>query len=476
MNVCTSFAELGLSEGSLQALKRKGFEQPTPIQAKIIPLLMAEQQDLIGQAQTGTGKTAAFGLPILEKIEAGSGKVQAIVLTPTRELAIQVAEEMNSLRANRAVKIAPIYGGQSLNAQLNRLRRGVDVVVGTPGRVLDHLRRRSLDLSQVKFAVLDEADEMLNMGFIEDVQTILEHTNPQRTTLLFSATMPREIQAVARRYMKNHRKVAVEARQLTTALTDQMYFVVNERDKLDALCRIIDVEPDFYGLVFCRTKVDVDLTAAQLTDRGIAAEALHGDVSQAMREKILNKFKRRRLNVLVATDVAARGIDIQNLTHVINYAIPQNPESYVHRIGRTGRAGQAGTAVTFVTPEEYRKLMYIQRVSQAEIRREKLPRADQVIEIKKARIKGALLNMDQEEITDEYRELAREILAEEHPEGALAALLKLSFPNELEPEAYPEIVESKPHTSPSMRRFGKQGRRGRSGSYKTRSNGKRYGR
>ncbi len=476
MDVPTRFNELGLSQGSLRALKRKGFEQPTPIQAKIIPLLMEQRQDLIGQAQTGTGKTAAFGLPILEKIEAGSGSVQAIVLTPTRELAIQVAEEMNSLRADRSVKIVPIYGGQSLTGQLNQLRRGVDVVVGTPGRVLDHLRRRSLDLSRVSFAVLDEADEMLNMGFIEDVQTILEHTNPERTTLLFSATMPREIQAIARRYMKDHQKITVQSRQLTTALTDQMYFVVQERDKLDALCRIIDVEPDFYGLVFCRTKVDVDVTAAQLNDRGIAAEALHGDVSQAMREKILRKFKRRQLNVLVATDVAARGIDIQNLTHVINYAIPQNPESYVHRIGRTGRAGQAGTAVTFVTPEEYRKLMFIQRISQAEIRREKLPGADQVIEIKKVRIKQALLALNREDVTDVYRELAREILAEEHPEEALAALLKLSFPSELEPKAYPEIVESKPHVAPSMRRYGKNRRRGKAAHPKARSNERRYGR
>jgi len=459
MEKLEKFSQLGLSQGMLQALKKKGFEEPTPIQEKIIPLLLESDRDLVGQAQTGTGKTAAFGIPIIEKLEENSKNIQVLVLVPTRELAIQVSEEINSFRGKKKFHIIPIYGGQSIELQLKSLKRGVDVVVATPGRILDHIKRRSLNLSKVSYVVLDEADEMLNMGFIEDVEKILSVTNPDRTTLLFSATMPKEIVAVARKYMKDYEKIMVEEKQVTVDLTDQIYFEVPASDKFEALCRIIDIEDDFYGLIFCRTKVDVDQIASHLKDRGYDAEALHGDISQAQREKILNKFKKKKINVLVATDVAARGIDIQDLSHVINYAIPQDPDSYVHRIGRTGRAGKEGTAITFITPQEYRKLMYIQKAARTDIRKEKVPRIQEIIEAKRSRIKSEIEKMAQSEIDAEFFQMASELLSENSPEQAMAALLKYTFRDELDPRNYNEIRDVYPQINGKTRLFVARGKK-----------------
>ena len=326
MEKLEKFRILGLSENTLHALAKKGFEEPTPIQQKTIPILLKGEVDIIGQAQTGTGKTAAFGLPILEGIKEKSKNVQALILVPTRELAIQVSEELNSFKGEKRLQIVPIYGGQSIEEQLRRLKKGVDVVVGTPGRILDHLKRKSLKLESIAYLVLDEADEMLNMGFIDDVEKIIKNTGSQKRMLLFSATMPEKIISIAKKYMRNYEMIGVKKEQLTTNLTDQIYFEVAHSDKFDALCRIIDFEHEFYGLIFCRTKIDVDTIANKLMERGYDAEALHGDISQNQRELILNKFRKQRINILVATDVAARGIDIQNLTHVINYSLPQDPE------------------------------------------------------------------------------------------------------------------------------------------------------
>nr|WP_211436152.1 DEAD/DEAH box helicase [Candidatus Kuenenia stuttgartiensis] len=335
-----SFESLGLSESTLKVLKEKGYEEPTPIQQKTIPAILSGTKDIVGQAQTGTGKTAAFGLPVLELLPEKSKNVQALVLTPTRELAIQVAEELNSLKGKKRLSIVPIYGRQSMELQLRSLKKGIDIVVGTPGRVLDHLKRGTLKIGKISFLVLDEADEMLNMGFIDDVREIMENTGHEKRTLLFSATMPFEIMQIAKNYMRDFDVQKVNAGQLTVSQTDQIYFEVFAADKFEALCRIIDIEKDFYGLVFCRTKIDVDAVASHLIERGYDADALHGDISQSLREKILAKFKKRQINILIATDVAARGLDIHNLSHVINYSLPQDPESYVHRIGRTGRAGK----------------------------------------------------------------------------------------------------------------------------------------
>ncbi len=441
MEKLEKFRILGLSDNTLKALKRKGFEEPTPIQQQTIPILLKGEKDIVGQAQTGTGKTAAFGLPIIERIEEKSKIVQVIILVPTRELAIQVSDEINSLKGNKRLHIVPIYGGQSIELQLRSLKKGVDVVVGTPGRVLDHIRRKSMNLKDISYLVLDEADEMLNMGFIEDVEKIMKATNPEKRTLLFSATMPREILRIAKKYMGKYEFVAIEKEQLTVNLTDQIYFEVATSDKFDALCRIIDIEHGFYGLVFCRTKVDVDKIAKHLIDRGYDADALHGDLSQYQREMILKKFKKKRTTILVATDVAARGIDIIDLSHVINYSLPQDPESYVHRIGRTGRAGKEGTAITFVTPEEYRRLLFIKRVAKTEIRKEKLPRIKDIISTKKERIKNELENIIKLETYNEYIEMAQELLEEHESENVLAALLKHSYQDELNEKSYSEIKD-----------------------------------
>lgn len=441
MEKLAKFKALGLSESTLKALKKKGFEEPTPIQEKVIPLFLKGESDIVGQAQTGTGKTTAFGAPIIEKIPEKSGKVQAIILTPTRELAIQVSEELNSLKGDKKLHIAPIYGGQSMIQQLRVLKSGVDIVVGTPGRVIDHLERKSLNLEHIAYFVLDEADEMLNMGFIDEIKEILKATGPEKRMLFFSATMPKPILGIVKKYMQNYEHVAIED-ELVADLTEQIYFEVQENDKLEALCRIIDIEDEFYGLIFCRTKTDTAQLAQKLGDRGYLADALHGDLSQQEREKILNKFRKQKINVLVATDVAARGIDIIDLTHVINYSLPQDPDSYLHRIGRTGRAGKQGTAITFVTSTEYRRLTYIKKTSKSELKKGRLPEIKDVIKAKRTRVKAELESIIK---TEEYRDCLEmsEKLLEEHPaEKILAALLKYAFKEKFDESMYAEISGS----------------------------------
>ena len=435
------FGALGLTDVTLEAIKAKGFETPSPIQKLTIPVLLDDEKtnDIIAQAQTGTGKTAAFGLPILERLRPQKGATQALILVPTRELALQVTEEILSFNAKRKLVISPIYGGASMTEQLRRLGKGIDVVVGTPGRILDHLRRGTLDIKALKYLILDEADEMLNMGFIEDVEEILSNTNDYRRILLFSATMPERIIRLSKKYMRDVEILRVPAQEVTTELTDQIYFEVRDSDKFDALTRIIDVEPEFYGIVFCRTKIGVDEVVNKLTERGYAAEGLHGDVSQVQREKILKRFKKKLANILVATDVAARGIDINNLTHVINYSLPQDTESYVHRIGRTGRAGNTGTAITFISHSEYRQFSSLKREIKVDIKKVALPSAQDVVEIKKTKIKDDLIEIVESESYRKYTEMAGEVLQNLDPEVALAALLKLAFKNEVEESSYPEI-------------------------------------
>ncbi len=438
MSQLEEFRTLGLSEAMLEAIGAKGFEIPSPIQKLAIPVLLSGEHDIIAQAQTGTGKTAAFGLPVIERLESSKAGVQALILVPTRELALQVTEELLSFNYKK-LSIAAIYGGASMNEQLRRLQRGIDIVVGTPGRILDHLRRGTLVLSGIRYLILDEADEMLNMGFIEDIEEIMAETNEQKRVMLFSATMPERIVSLSKNYMHDTELLKVEAKQLTADLTNQIYFEVRESDKLDALTRIIDVEPEFYGIVFSRTKVGVDEIVSRLLERGYAAEGLHGDVSQAQREKILRRFKKREVNILVATDVAARGIDINNLTHVINYSLPQDSESYVHRIGRTGRAGNEGTAITFISQAELRQFGLLKRDIKVEIKREQLPTPRDVVAMKRNKIKEDLQEIVESENFEECRDMAREILGNYEPEVALSALLRLAFKNELSEASYPEI-------------------------------------
>ncbi|NKB24963.1 MAG: DEAD/DEAH box helicase [Kiritimatiellae bacterium] len=439
-----TFKTLGLSAHVLDAIHKKGFEEPTSIQAMTIPVLLRNDTNIIAQAQTGTGKTAAFGLPLIDMVNTDAQTVQALILVPTRELAIQVSEETNSLKGKKDTKIVPIYGGQSIDQQLRRLKKGVHIVVGTPGRVIDHLNRKTLKLGHIEHLILDEADEMLNMGFIEDMEEIMQHTNPHKRTLLFSATMPAKIKDLAHKYMDGYELLAVKKEQLVANLTEQIYFEVKASDKFESLSRIIDIEDNFYGLVFCRTKSDVDSVATHLIDRGYDAEAIHGDLSQAQREKTLQKFKKQRVNILVATDVAARGIDVNNLTHVINYSLPQDPESYVHRIGRTGRAGNEGTAITFITPSEYKRLMFIQRIAKTDIKRSKIPTVEDIIQAKKKKVYDDLTTILQDTIDTDYINWAKNLLADNHPTEIVAAILNYCFEEELNPDAYGEIREASP--------------------------------
>ncbi len=438
MSQLEEFKALGLSDDILTAISKKGFETPSAIQSLTIPHLLNTDKDIIAQAQTGTGKTAAFGLPIIQLLTGKKSIPQALVLVPTRELALQVTQELQSFNSNE-LSIAPIYGGASIEEQLRRLKKGIDIVVGTPGRILDHIRRRTLNLSELSYLVLDEADEMLNMGFIEDIEDIMREMPETKRVLLFSATMPDRIASLAKNYMNKPDILKVEAKNVTADLTTQIYFEVREGDKLDALTRIIDVESDFYGIVFSRTKVGVDELVNRLTERGYSAEGLHGDISQAQREKILGKFKKKHSNILIATDVAARGIDINNLTHVINYSLPQDSESYVHRIGRTGRAGNQGTAITFISPSEMRQFGFLKRDIKADIKLEKLPTPADVIAMKRNRIKEDLYSIVESENYSECETMAAELLEMYTPEVALSALLRLAFKDELSENSYPEI-------------------------------------
>ena len=372
------FYEFGISDELLSTLSDMGFEEPTQIQKISIPPAL-KGKDLIGVAQTGTGKTAAFGIPIVEKeVRGESKKPAALILVPTRELAMQVAQEMNKIGKRNGVISVPIYGGQSIERQIKSLKKGIDVVVGTPGRVIDHIKRKTLQLSRISTVVLDEADEMLNMGFIEDMQTILSETPDNRQTMLFSATMPEQIIKISKRYMTTPKKVRVDTKELVAAKIRQIFYEVKEGDKIKALTRILDVQDPALTLIFCHTKRDVDELAGKLQTLGYEAGAIHGDFTQSARDDMMRKFKKGEIDILVATDVAARGLDINDVTHVFNYAIPQNPDAYVHRIGRTGRAGKKGIAITFVTPREYRHLRLIERIAKTKITKGKLPTKDEV--------------------------------------------------------------------------------------------------
>lgn len=377
-----TFAEFAISEELLQAIGDMGFEEPTPIQAMAIPQIL-EGHDVTGQAQTGTGKTAAFGIPIIEGLDPNNKSVQALVLSPTRELAIQTAEEFSRLmKYKQGLSVVPIYGGQPIERQLKVLRGSVQVVIGTPGRVIDHLKRGTLNLNSVRMFVLDEADQMLDMGFREDIEDIFQHTSEDRQTILFSATMPAPILDITRRFQHDPQFVKITRRELTVPQIEQSYIEVRERDKLEALCRLLDMNNPELALVFCNTKRTVDDLMSRLSARGYFVEALHGDMKQMQRDRVMARFRGGSIDVLIATDVAARGIDVDDVDMVFNYDVPQDVEYYVHRIGRTGRAGRAGKSVTFVAPREIYKLRDIQRYAKIKIAKTPLPSLDDVAEMK----------------------------------------------------------------------------------------------
>lgn len=412
-----SFRDLGLDESVLNAVAAKGFEEPTPIQVLAIPRLLNGDANVIAKARTGTGKTAAYGLPLVQELREPREKPRALVLVPTRELALQVASEIESFKEGTHPRITTVYGGASIVEQLRNLKRGCEIVVGTPGRVIDHLERGSLNLDSIDYFILDEADEMLNMGFIEDIETIFKKANPDSRVLMFSATMPKQILKIAADFMGEYEIVEEEASEEPLPLTEQFFWMVREEDKSEALVRLIDTAENFYGLVFCQTKVDADAVAKELDERHYEAAALHGDIPQGQREKILSRFRAGKTRILVATDVAARGIDIEGITHVVNYSIPYDGPTYTHRIGRTGRAGAKGTAVSFIRPNERRRIDYLRRHARGELQEGKIPSIEKVLAQKQERLFSDLRRqLDTvragHTVNKPFIELARELLAE----------------------------------------------------------------
>ncbi|MBT2689197.1 DEAD/DEAH box helicase [Bacillus sp. ISL-47] len=482
MNTLTKFQDLGISPATMKALKRMGFEEATPIQAQTIPLSL-ENKDLIGQAQTGTGKTAAFGIPMIDKIDNTKDFIQGIVIAPTRELAIQVSEELYKIGYGKRTKVLSIYGGQDINRQIRALKNKPHIIVGTPGRILDHINRKTLRLDHVHTAILDEADEMLNMGFIDDIEAILAQIPEERQTLLFSATMPAPIRRMAERFMKDPQVVRVQAKEMTVSSIEQYYIEVHEKNKFDVLTRLLDIQSPELAIVFGRTKRRVDELAEALNLRGYMAEGIHGDLSQAKRISVLRKFKEGSIDVLVATDVAARGLDISGVTHVYNFDIPQDPESYVHRIGRTGRAGKTGVAMTFINPREKSYLHVVEKTTKRKMERMDAPTLDEAIEGQQKAVMDKILQTIEENNLDSYKEAADELLAQKDASTVVQAVLKMLTK---EPDTTPvKLTEEKPLPSkrdrkPNDRSRGGYGGRGRQGgqkgSYKSRQGhtGKRH--
>ena len=420
-----SFSDLGLSDAVLKAIKDIGYETPSAIQAATIPTLLAGR-DVVGLAQTGTGKTAAFALPILSRLDISQRTPQALVLSPTRELALQVCEAFEQYASQmRGVHVLPVYGGQAHGTQLSALRRGVHVVVGTPGRIMDHLAKGTLDLSELKYLVLDEADEMLKMGFAEDVETILADTPKDKQVALFSATMPPQIRRMSKQYLNDAEEITVKNKTTTSANTTQRYLMVSYPQKVDALTRILEVE-NFEGMiVFVRTKSETETLAEKLRARGYSAAAISGDVQQAQRERTVGQLKSGKLDILVATDVAARGLDVDRISHVVNYDIPIDTESYVHRIGRTGRAGRSGAAISFVTPRERRLLDAIERATRQPLTQMQLPTVDDVNSTRLARFDDAISEaLNQQSRIAAFRDIIGHYV-EHHdvPESDVAAAL-----------------------------------------------------
>ncbi|MDO9535902.1 MAG: DEAD/DEAH box helicase [Bacillota bacterium] len=418
------FGELGLSQTVLQAISRMGFEAATPIQEQAIPLAMAGR-DIIGQAQTGTGKTAAFGIPLVEKINRGEDRVKGLVVAPTRELAVQVAEELNTIGQAKGIRALPIYGGQDIQRQIRSLKNRPQIIVGTPGRLMDHMRRKTIRLESVSLVILDEADEMLNMGFIDDIETILRDIPSERQTMLFSATMPRPIQDLARRFMKDPQLVQIKSKEVTVSNTEQYFFEVQERQKFDVLCRVLDLQSPKLAIVFGRTKKRVDELSEALSRRGYSAEGLHGDLTQAKRDSVMGNFKRGNTEILVATDVAARGLDIDDISHIYNFDIPQDPDSYVHRIGRTGRIGKAGVAVTFATSREIGQLRVIEQTIKRKIIRQAVPTVSEAMEGLQQEAVEKLMRVVEQGGTNHYKELAETLLKENDSVVLLSAALKI---------------------------------------------------
>jgi ATP-dependent RNA helicase DeaD len=437
-----NFQELKIDPTIIAALSNMGFEEPTPIQEMTIPLAMMGR-DVIGLAQTGTGKTAAYGIPLVDKCQAELEYVQALVIVPTRELAMQVAEELNKIGSHKKIRSLPIYGGQEMERQIRALKNRPQVIVGTPGRLMDHLRRRTIRLNQISLLVLDEADEMLNMGFKEDIEEILRQAPKERQSLLFSATMPLHTRNLTHEFMQNPEMVHINPRAVTVVNTEQQYMEVPENKKLDVLCRLLDIQNPDMAIVFGRTKRRVDEIAEALSKRGYSADGIHGDLTQSQRDTVMRKFKAGTIDILVATDVAARGLDISGVTHIYNFDIPQDAEWYVHRIGRTGRAGETGLAITFVTSREMSHLKYIEDSIKHKITRKPMPTPNDALAGLRQAVVDNLLEVAGQAEIQVYRALAKGLLDEYDSETLLAAALKI-LTREPEEKPLPVLTEAPP--------------------------------
>ena len=420
----STFEQLGLSRETLQAIYGLGFEEPTPIQEKAIPIVL-DGSDVIGQAPTGTGKTAAFGLPIIERITINSDFIQSLVIVPTRELAIQVAEELNKIGEYKKVRTLPIYGGQDITRQIKLLKRRPQIVVGTPGRLMDHMRRRTIRLNNISIVVLDEADEMLKMGFIDDIRFIFGDIPDGRQILLFSASITKAVERISNQFMCEPLLIRATPRNITVPSTEQHYIELSERKKFDTLCNLLDLHSPDAAIIFGRTKKRVDELNQALAHRGYSAGAIHGDLSQGQRNSVMNQFRSGTIELLVATDVAARGLDIESVSHVYNYDIPQDPESYVHRIGRTGRAGRKGVAFTFITPREREHLKIIERLTQRKIVRHPIPTLTEALAGQQRIMVERVLKATDEPVLPAYKTIAENLLEDHDSVTLLAATLRL---------------------------------------------------
>ncbi|XCF07345.1 DEAD/DEAH box helicase [Tamlana crocina] len=424
----STFQDLGLSDNLLQAITDLGFETPSEVQEKAIPLLLDSEEDLVALAQTGTGKTAAFGFPMLQKIDINSRTTQGLILSPTRELCLQIANEMKLYgKYCKGLNVVAVYGGASITEQAREVKRGAQIIVATPGRMKDMINRRLVDISKIEYSVLDEADEMLNMGFKEDITDILSHTPAEKSTWLFSATMPKEVAAIAKNFMHNPNEITVGRKNESTTNVSHEYYLVNARDRYQALKRLADANPDIFSVVFCRTKRDTQKVAEKLIEDGYNAGALHGDLSQNQRDLVMNAFRKNQIQMLVATDVAARGIDVDDVTHVINYQLPDEIETYTHRSGRTGRAGKTGVSMVIVSKSEVRKIKSIERIIKRQFEKKDIPNGMEICEVQLMSLANKIHNTEINHEIDKYLSSINQLFEDTSKDELIKKLFSVEF-------------------------------------------------
>ncbi|GGW67077.1 ATP-dependent RNA helicase DeaD [Winogradskyella epiphytica] len=424
----STFQELGLNQDLLNAITDLGFEKPSEVQAKAIPILLEQDEDLVALAQTGTGKTAAFGFPMLQKIDFNNRTTQGLILSPTRELCLQITNEIKNYgKYCKGLNVVAIYGGSSISDQARDVKRGAQIIVATPGRMKDMIKRKMVDISQIQYSVLDEADEMLNMGFYDDIIDILSHTPEDKHTWLFSATMPKEVATIAKKFMNNPTEITVGNKNESTSNVSHEYYLVNARDRYQALKRLADANPDIFSVIFCRTKRDTQKVAETLIEDGYSAGALHGDLSQNQRDLVMKSFRNQQIQMLVATDVAARGIDVDDITHVINYQLPDEPEIYTHRSGRTGRAGKTGISMVIVSKSEVRKIKSIERIIKKDFVKKEIPSAEDIVEVQLMSLANKIHTTETTNAIDKHLESINELFADTDKEELIKKFFSVEF-------------------------------------------------